>query len=302
MSQRYTIGPLDDPVLVLMDDQRAAPPASGVGAVDAYGCTWACDLPKGWDDVEFLTPVDSMAGVDGGLLAPQSIGVRTLVFEGTTICPDRPAARAARARFRNAFPRRGPVIIGITEDGITQWVTGEPTGAVKATPVSGRAIIWSFSITCADPYKYGTIAHSETGRLPTPGVGTGLTLGSLVLGDMVLVGETVQGGYVQVENLGDAPTSPVVTVKGPVWFPVISNRDTGEFTQWAIDLPDGSEMVVDYATGRTTVDGQLTDVPLAGYGSTLWQLPPGVSIFDFRARGAFSANARFTIAWKDAYR
>lgn len=301
MAQRYTLGPLEAPIVTLMDGQRAAPPASGVAAVDRFGCSWAAEYPDGWDHVDFLTPVDSMAGVDGGLVAPQSIGVRTVNVIGTIVAPSRAEAKAATKRLLSALPRRGKVTLAVEEDGDRQFVTGTPTGLFKATPVGRCSVVYSFALVCTDPYKRSSVARSLTTSLPLLGISTGLTP-PLVLGNLTLTTTGTTGGSVRANNYGDAPSWPTVAFDGPVFEPLVRNATTGDYAQTYLDVPAGSRLTLDFATGAADMDGQRVQAPLSGYASLPWPLPPGESEIEFRTRGFADPAARMTITWRDSYR
>lgn len=304
--QRYEISTaFGTPGIVIHDDtQQAAWPATGWAAVDQHGCSWAADFPSGWEDVDFHTPTDEVAGIDGGLIGPQSIGIRTLAVHGTIVAPDRTAARAATARLRNALPRRGQVVFTLTDaDGAPLYVTGTPTGPLNATPEKECTVIYSFSLVCTDPYKRSGAVHSLSTGLPHEGASTGMVLGNLVLGDLVLATTAPLGGGLTANNQGDAEALPTITIAGPVWDPIVRNVTTGAYSQWSIYLDPGRQMVVDFTTRLILVDGQREAVPFAGYGSAPWSLPPGFSDIEFRSRDSlYDAAARLTLAWSDAYR
>lgn len=304
--QRYEISPaFGTPGIVLHDDSTpAAWPATGWAAVDAYGCSWATEFPTGWEDVDFQTPVDTVSGIDGGLVGPQSIGVRTLAIHGTIVAPDRAAARAATARLRNALPRRGQVAFTLTDDdGSVLYVTGTPTGPLNAVPEKECVVAYSFALACTDPYKHSSAFYSLSTGLPQEGASSGMVLGNLVLGNLVLTTSAPSGGGLIINNLGDADALPVITIDGPVWDPKVTNVTTGAYAQWFIYLDAGRQMIVDFATRLTTVDGVRQAVPFAGYGSAPWAFPPGYSDVEFRTRdNLFDPNARLTISWRPSYR
>lgn len=303
MAQVYTLGLLDDPALVLFDsEQRAAAPAQGVGAVDEFGCSWACDYPDGWDTVDFKTPVDSLAGVDGGVIAPQSIGVKTINIQGTIVAPDRLRARQATARLRAALPRRGRVTFAVTDDdGIRLFVSGAPTGEFKAEPVAGCAVLFSFALVCTDPYKRDAVVRQLSTGLPYAGPVDGMDV-PLTLGALVLDASPLIGGSFRARNFGDAPAKPVITIEGPAFVPLVRNATTGEHIQWNLDLAANGVFVADFATGATTINGQTVHVPVVGYAAGPWALPPGDSDVEFSHRGNYDPAAQLTVSWRDAYR
>jgi hypothetical protein len=301
MAQRYTLGPLEAPTVVLMDGQRAVPPASGVAAVDAYGCSWAAEYPDGWDSVEFLTPVDQLAGVDGGLVAPQSIGPRTVNVTGLIVAPDRARAKAATQRLLAALPRRGKVTFAVEEDGQKQFVTGTPTGTFKAVPTGRCSVVYSFALVCTDPYKRSGILKSVTTGLPIAGLTTGLTP-PLVLGTLNLTTTGATGGSVVATNYGDADARPLLTITGPAYEPIIRNLRTGEYAQLFLSVGAGSIATLDFNTGAGTFNGQPFPITLMGYGSQMWALPPGDSEIEFRQLGVNDPAARMTLTWRDCYR
>lgn len=302
MTQVYTLGPLDSPLVTLMDSsQRAAYPAIGQGSVDEYGCTWAMDYPDGWDTMEFQTPVDTLAGVDGGVQAPQSIGVRTINVQGVVVGPDRGRVRQAIARLRAALPRRGRVTFAVTDDGVPRlFVIGAPTGTFQAQPQGANAALFSFALVCTDPYKRDGVLRQLSTGLPYSGPTTGITL-PVTLGAVVLDASPLIGGSFRVPNLGDAPTKPIITITGPTFYPVVRNLTTGDYTQWDLALNPGAVFEADFNTGITTINGQPRAVAFAGYASRPWALPPGDSDIQFAHRGLYDPATTLTVSWNDRY-
>jgi hypothetical protein len=300
--QVYTLGPLDEPLVTLMDSsQRAAPPAIGWGAVDEDGCTWAMDYPDGWDTMEFQTPVDKLAGVDGGVQAPQSIGVRTINVQGVVVGPDRAHVRRAIARLRASLPRRGRVTFAVTDDGVPRlYVIAAPTGPFQAHPKDANTALFSFALVSTDPYKRDAVVRQLSTGLPYSEVSSGVdvpfTLGSLVLDPSPLI-----GGSFRVTNLGDAPTKPKLTITGPMFYPVVRNLTTGDYSQFDLDLPAGAVFEADFYTGITTINGQPRAVSYAGYASRPWSLPPGDSDIQFAHRGLYDPATTLTVSWNDRY-
>lgn len=300
MSQLYTLGPLDSPTLVLTDTSQRG--VHGVGAVDTDGVLWLCEYPTGWDDIDWQTPVDAVDGTDGALIAPQSVGPRTIGITGTLIAPT-PAARAAAVRrLRDALPRRGPVRFAVTdEDDRRLWVDAYPSGVFRPVPRGAVAAIFSFALIAGDPYKRGDQLRTQTTGLPDPAAQPGVTFPA-TLPLLFGAGTGPTGGVTTCPNYGDADAWPTLTVTGPVVQPLARNTTTGAYLQWAITLPAGSAMTVDTATGRTTVDGVQRDIPLLGYSSDYWSLPPGTSEVEFRAVSAYDPAAALSVAWHDTHR
>ncbi|MFI9063056.1 phage distal tail protein [Streptomyces sp. NPDC053429] len=106
-------------------------------------------------------------------------------------------------------------------------------------------------------------------------------------------------------NAGDAPAHPVITVRGPLSLPSLTNTGTGQVIEYDIDLGADDTLLVDTAAGTVTLNGKESVLHTAMARSTLEQLytlPPGPSSLLFRAApGAIDPRASMGLRWRSAY-
>jgi hypothetical protein len=111
---------------------------------------------------------------------------------------------------------------------------------------------------------------------------------------------SVPSNTVVCENKGDAPASPVVTIKNRVENPVITNSTTGESITLDVQLQEGETLVIDFANHTINRNGvgayYLLDFPL----STWWTLEPGNNTI--AVSGDYgTAAAKMEITWRNTY-
>lgn len=101
-----------------------------------------------------------------------------------------------------------------------------------------------------------------------------------------------------VNNLGNAPSKPVITIQGPVengWR--LENTTTGEFISFDTDIPQGLWLAIDFEKETALFGG----VPISGLvEGDWWDLAPGVNTI--KLFGNYNAAANFTVLAKSAWR
>ncbi|MER7464044.1 hypothetical protein [Streptomyces sp. NPDC097981] len=134
-----------------------------------------------------------------------------------------------------------------------------------------------------DPRRYSLIEQQAETRLPSSGLPSPL----------------------HAVNAGDAPSHPVITVRGPLSLPSLTNTGTGQVIEYDIDLGAADTLLVDTAAGTVTLNGNASALNTATARSALEQLytlPPGPSSLLFRtAPGAADPRASVSVRWRAAY-
>lgn len=117
----------------------------------------------------------------------------------------------------------------------------------------------------------------------------------------VILGATPSAGSLTLNNIGDFPAYPTITIYGPISNPTLINLVTGEYISLNLTLQSGASAVLAYDQDSTSVtaNNQNAQAFLTS-GSTLFKIPTGTTAFTLSGssigQGA-SATISFFPAW-----
>jgi len=254
--------------------------------------------PEGWEGLEFITPIDTSGGRDGGLDGPQSIAPRMLPVQGAIVAPDPATLRRAIAAVRRKLGPRKRVVWEQYDFGQERRLAMicRAQGDFRATPVYGTAMGGvatqiRFSLVAANPpYKLssGPPEFVDIG-LPVDSV-SGRTYSKTY--SYTYGASTNPGGIGQAENTGDVDAWPLFEITGPVNSPIIDNETTGRSFLVVGNIAAGDVVTIDSRTGRVTpANYRLVGRP--------WVLVPGVNNLRWRASsGSFDPSANLRVIWR----
>ncbi|NUK09745.1 phage tail family protein [Streptomyces lunaelactis] len=168
--------------------------------------------------------------------------------------------------------------------------------------ITGAAIQWEAS----DPRRYSLIEQQATTSLPSPepGLDWQVNPGPERLTYPLAFGTPGSTGTMLAVNDGDAPSHPVITFRGPVSRPSVTNLRTGEALEYDIDLAADDELLVDTHEGTVTLNNSASRLYTATARSVPEQsldLAPGATSLLFRAApGSNDSRAAASIRWRSA--
>lgn len=106
------------------------------------------------------------------------------------------------------------------------------------------------------------------------------------------------GNSATLNNIGNAPATPIVTLSGPLdvgWR--IENSTTGKYVAFSSAVGSGQTLVIDFATRTATIEG----TPITGLiDGEWWEIEPGVNVI--KLYGNYYPGSSFTITAKSAWR
>lgn len=265
------------------------------------GTLTACDEPEGWEGVEFITPIDTAGGRDGGLDGPQSIGPRVLPIQGMLVAPD---AGTLRTKIRVLRAKLGPrkrVVWDQYDFGARRrmGMVCRSQGDFRATPVPGNqlggvATLVKFTLVAANPpWKMSTGAAEFVDIGLPSGAVTGRTYNKTY--NYTYGAVTNPGGSALAVNAGDVDAWPTFTITGPVDSPIITNETTGDVFMVVGTIAAASVVTIDARTGVVSpASTRLVDRP--------WKLVPGGNTVRWRANsGSFDPNANLRVSWRSTW-
>ncbi|MGW2485182.1 phage distal tail protein [Streptomyces sp. NPDC001571] len=172
------------------------------------------------------------------------------------------------------------------------------TGGYRIGIVQGAALQWE----ATDPRRYSLDERHIEARLPQAEPGLDWTNTLVWPLDWGPPGAT--GGLLAL-NAGDAPAHPVITFRGPVERPSLTNINTGDAIEYDLALADGDELAVDTANGTVTLNGSASRLYTATARSVpeqVFTLPPGATDLAFRAApGSSDPRASAVLRYRSAY-
>jgi Phage tail protein len=254
--------------------------------------------PSGWEGLEFVTPIDTSGGRDGGLDGPQSIAPRTLPVAALMVAPDAGTLRRAIATLRRKLGPRRRVVWEQHDFGQGRRLAMicRAQGDFFATPTFGTALGGvasevTFTLVAANPpYKLSTGAPEFVDiGLPVDSV-SGRTYNKTY--SYNYGASTNPGGIGQAENTGDVDAWPLFEITGPVNRPILDNQTTGRSFLVVGNIAAGQTVTIDSRTGRVTpASYRLVGRP--------WVLVPGVNNLRWRASsGSFDPSANLRVIWR----
>ncbi len=106
------------------------------------------------------------------------------------------------------------------------------------------------------------------------------------------------GGLVTLYNPGSAPAFPVITIRGPINNPLVTNETNGNSIGVNLNLLSGDAVVIDMLR-RTIVQGKSTNRMGSVSRTTFWALTPGENVVRLTASSydTGSATLDFRTAW-----
>lgn len=213
---------------------------------------------RGWEDLpDARTSWAVRPGQHGSFDAPVLAGPRTVFAIGHTIDVDR-RDELLHALQRSTGLTSGAMELRITNAGRTLSAAARLTRFRASQELWPTGVIpWSIEWVCPDPMRYGALQQRYTG-LPEQAGGLRFPLfsdGDTTTG-VLEFGEGGASGRVLLVNEGTAPAEPVFEVRGPApsGF-TLQEVSTGRRIVSVTNIPAGSALVVNTATGTALLDG-----------------------------------------------
>lgn len=159
-----------------------------------------------------------------------------------------------------------------------------------------KVIRWGVSLFAGDPRIYGAALRSAfydpAASLSGGGVAMPLTF--------PLTFTTTTVTQLDLTNLGNFATPPVLTIKGPVVNPVVDNNTTGESLYITYSLGSSDTVVVDVAARSVKLNGASRLDLLNTQSTKWWELQPGTNRVRLRGTGMVLGVTQLTVQHRDA--
>lgn len=281
-----------------------------LGPGTAYG--WR--TLDGWDDSPGLdSGTVNRSDAHGAYLGRLLAQPRTVTIDDMIIRTEPRRMGAAVRTLRAATALRDdeqPLVVQLDDEppllsfarclrrSVPVQVGGYAVGLVQGAALQFEAV---------DPRRYGLVEQQVEARLPAaePGLDWQVTPGPERLLYPISFGAPGSTGTLLAVNDGDAPTHPMIAIRGPVSLPSVTNLRTGEAIEYDLDLALDDELVIDTREGTVTLNGtadRLYTVSARSIPENLFALAPGTTSLVFRAApGAVDPRASCSLRWRSAH-
>lgn len=271
-------------------------PATGpplvLNATDTAGVQWAAAL-DGWDSPDLRASLTPRPGDHGSLDGASTYAERVLEVKGLALAstPEERARAVDRlTRASNLWDTYARFVV--TEDP-ERFVTVRRSGKLNIDE-DYLGFEFSLGLLAPDPRKYSLALGRLTVGLPI--AATGRTYSRTY---PRTYGPPGSSGTFLAENVGNIDTRPVVYVVGPSVNPTLENATTGELIAFAITVPAGHVLAVDFDARTITMDG-ANRRGVRVQGTHWWTLVPGVNEVRYRA-DTWNADSTATMEWRSAW-
>lgn len=266
---------------------------------DANGTSWIWQSIDGWDSPDVAGQVIQRSADHGGWPASQFLAPRVLTVTVMASAQTQALRDVARAQFQQALA------VGITPNDLTTLVYNEPVPKTALCRRSGKVteakptltdVVFTANLVCPDPRKYGARANTAVAYAAVSGGGGGMTVPFTI---PVTLDPGAPPGVMTVTNAGNFETRPVLTLKGPLAAPAVTNATYGltiSFSQMTLGPSD--VLTVDTDTRACYLNGAYCNADLS---SAWWVLQPGPNELLLTASDYGSGGAYLEASWQDAY-
>jgi hypothetical protein len=288
-------------------------PASD-GQITYAGLTLGAGTPyritavSGWQDMPGLdsgnVPRAGQPGSYAGDLLAQTriVEVDLTIRAGAGSISDAVAALRAATAIRQSGDDEAPLVLALADEPL--YVLARPIRrAIPMDPTYRVGVISGVAIQfeATDPRRY-PVGDTGAGSTGLPVIAGGLVWPLTWPLDWGDAGST---GQLTVTNIGDAPASPVLTVRGLLGAPwSVTLVETGQTLVYDLPLAATDAVEIDTWQGTVTLNGSADRAYTATAGSEIEQafmIPPGSYTLAFRASSgdpsALLSVSRVTAYW-----
>ncbi|MFF4417477.1 hypothetical protein ACFYY8_33550 [Streptosporangium sp. NPDC001559] len=274
------------------------------GFLIGTGTPYSIQRISGWEDLPGLdmgaAAKPTRPGSWPGAPRPQSrIVTVELEFRATVDRMDEVVAALRAATSRSTTADEAPLAIRLR--GETTVALGKVSNRlVLVDHAYSQALAPSATLQwlCSDPRRYELTERSLT---ITPGTSGS---GGLVypLSYPLTYGTAGSANNGTAANVGNEPTSPVLTFTGPITTPRLVNTTLGYGLEFAVDVLAGQTLVVDADAGTVLLNGsdRLYTRSNLSVPVEYFELYPGDNNLTLLA-ASFGTGASLTVTWKSAY-
>jgi hypothetical protein len=211
---------------------------------------------------------------DGSTYRGARVQPRDVTLPVLITAADRAALRERVSALATVLsPAHAPATLTYTEPDGTEWTT-EVVRTGSGEPVTDGETSYAISVQLRAPDPYWTRERAAAQTIESAGAGRGLLRPGGSLTELRLASGQVMGSAV-IENPGDAPAYPTVTLNGPATSFVFTSP-SGEALTWSGDLAEGERRIFDHRAG-TVVDAEGANrYAELGAAPRFWAVPPGV--------------------------
>jgi len=249
---------------------------------------------SGWEDLPDPKHEETdRPQAHGRFDAPVFSDGRHVIVSGRCSSPAERDAMLAELQASFNFQAPDPLPLTITHAGRTLTADARLLRFKPTSPAWGAGFFgWAAEWVCSDPLRYGAPVQATAGfQALAGGLEYDLYTDGTTDTGVLEFGTSSAPGRLRITNLGNADVWPQFEVTGPVsveGFDVI-RVSTADRLRFEGDVPAGSRLVLDSATGLVIIDGYADRSGLLTIRDWSSVAPGGSAEFEFIPLGTFSA-------------
>lgn len=247
--------------------------------------------------VDIRTSSDFLTGADGGNVWARKLAMRIITIGGSLFAPDLPTYYSLKTAMMQAFPITNTLqTLTITKgDGTVKTITAKVTNVpdIKEQPGEGSVGTFQTILTCENPYfSDGNLITGTT--TPTSGGGSPVPMSI-----PTPIGNAPTS--VILANAGDIAVYPVITITGPISFPVVYNSNTNQSFQINTTIAANDYVSVYYdTTGFWVIDNATGANYYQYFTGAFTQIQQGNNTFILSGTGT-SGSTLLTVSYYQQY-
>jgi Siphovirus-type tail component, C-terminal domain len=262
------------------------------GNFDSNGIAWILHKVEGWDSPDTAGQLIQRSADHGGWAASQYFAPRIITLTVTASAATQALRDVARATFQQACPVSDFATFTLNEP-LPKLASVRRSGRVIETYPTLTDVQFNAVFAAPDPRKYDLSPEiaSAQGQSTLTGAAVPLVI-------PVVFPAQPPAGSLTATNSGNFETRPMVTIRGPISDPGVTNVTYGQsvtFTGTA--LATGDVLTLDMDNRQTFLNGQVRYI--ADHQSSWWVLQPGDNTIQFS--GDTTGGAQLTVSWLNAY-
>lgn len=290
-----------------------------LNTVDERGTVWTLsDIDGWWNLPEVEIPIQRRGPEDDGAYAESGRFIeRSLILSGVFLPQSADLLPDARTRLLSQLDARRETVLRVDESPPRQ-LSVRPSGKTRINTVRSSGLTeFAIELVAADPVKLsvdesvvtltprGTIALSN-GRV-YPASPAGRLYDRDYLAPEELVEEVLDTSESELVNLGNYPTCPTVTFKGPVSNPqirLVGNEELGisdQIIQLNMSLVDGDSVEIDIKNHTVILNKTISRRGAMDYASTWFQLQPGRNTVRYTATATPNNTTTAQVSMRSAW-
>lgn len=285
-----------------------------LNTIDELGTVWTVSDIEGWWTLpDSQVPTNERAREEDGSYDENGRYLsRNLTLTGLFLPRAPKFLETSRARLVDSLNAvRRTTALRVDEDPPRQMQVRMSGKADISTIRQSGLTQFQVQLRAADPIKYSVVPMYQPAgdQLPVAAIGAGTPSGGrtyprgydIATDNLREYGTPGTPNEVQMVNLGNYPSPPLIRISGPVTNPAIVIAETGENMQFVTTLREGEYLDVDVKEKTVLLNGAISRRGTMTFSSEWLVLRPGVNTLRYTALSAPGNTTTVTVTAYSAW-